>query len=253
MSIYSKIVSICLAGLIINGVHANYQVNNNATVTIFSSNIQSDDASSKGGILQFNYGDTILDNNITLVVGEKNDDTLYTPNQYAKLLIDNNVNLLLRNGSTLKVQQDGLLCNRGNIILNNDSSLILSPSTALCNNGFIKSGLDNQDGTIVVNSGSNIYWENNGDRTYTTIHNGTIDFSNCLSENHANADNNLKIKLKNVKVKLNDYNINFVNTDVLKNVCIEENCELICNSVNPNINKIKNLFNNNSEDFVNIK
>ena len=42
----------------------------------------------------------------------------------------------------------------------------------------IKNGLDNQDGTIVVNAGSNIYWENNNERTYTTIRNGTVDFSN---------------------------------------------------------------------------
>lgn len=194
-----------------------------------------------------------------IVIGNNNDDTSFNQQNYAKLYVQSNTKLNLMKCSKLQVQKDGILVNEGEIYLNEKSELISMPIDMSENsndftieNGIrtLKHGIDNTNGTIIFKNGSRTYWKENDSELPITIYNGTVDFSHCLRRH-----NKLNMKLEGVKIKL--FNCDeksacnyFNNISNFNNVHIGNNCELIGITNPENVRKIKELFAEDSNDFV---
>ena len=208
----------------------------------------------------YNGIETNAINGCNIIVGNKNNDTNFALQNYAKLYIPNNTKLNICNNSALRIQKDGILINEGEICVKKAASLITIPidvsvhsNDFIINNGVrtLKHGIDNTNGIIAFTNKSKAYWKENHEEFPITIYNGTVDFSHCLTRNK-----DLNIKLEGVTVKLFNCDANEAdnyidNISEFSNVHIGNNCRLLdINNTQHNINIIQNSFADDSNDFI---
>lgn len=196
-----------------------------------------------GNYLATSENKTIINGPMLLLVGEKNKDTGYKFKHYAKFDVAKNTELQLNEGTALKIQVDGKLINNGKVILNDKSELIAPPITLYERRDFtsdkrLKHGIDNRNGTILVNKGSKIYWQeddNNDDtKGRATIYQGILDFEDFFANPDDMPDpQDFLVTLEGVKIKLFDPTTVTITKEILDNthtfeqIVLGENCELL--------------------------
>ncbi len=197
-----------------------------------------------GGYMKLYKSDNKLNNGLALI-GEKNNDDKFRFRDYAKLDIQDGTTFTLGDSSTLRIQRDGKLINNGVLVLEDNSTLIAPPIDVKTNskdftrNRKLKHGINNEKGTIKINKGSKVYWQENDNSpaVKTTINKGKVDFSDFfenefLDFNALPEPENWMIKLEGTTIRLFDPTNQNVNDDVLdsigsfKNVYIGEGCKL---------------------------
>lgn len=124
------------------------------------------------------FSNTSGNGQMSILVGEKNNDENFRFKDYAKLHVKDETELNVGNNVLLKVQKDGKLINRGKIILQNGSELVAPQIDEyhITKNGRVKHGIDNNGGTICINTGSKIHGLEEGGMA--TIYEGVVDFEN---------------------------------------------------------------------------
>ena len=167
-----------------------------------------------------------------MLIGEKNNDDNFKLQHYARLNIQRGAELQLQQNSMLKIQIDGKLTNRGKLELKDGSTLIsplidiqndLVQKTTTDGNNYsiLKHGIDNRGGVIVVNKGSNIYWEEKQQGTQgiknATIYKGTVDFESFFKGDISlQKESQLLITLEGVTIKLFDPTKGITDDDLKK-------------------------------------